>query len=276
MRKFLDGLYEKIRNYEKEKDKAGKELERIKGEITNLSTSLSFTDNLSKIEKMKKQMDLSYLQSKLELAGMKKESNSNSDLANLEKEINSEMKDIESTVYLVTRFNDLKYFIPLKKLREKYAEKNFKFSTMKNFIINNIEIKNEKTHLESMPELSSIYEYYKKISDVETEIIDSILNKEPTAEMKVEIDKIKNNKFIKNEKEREERISEVIKNYRAEEVAIHEEKLNMLEELTDEMAAEVIREDMKKNNVTLPEFVKGMRYFKPEDEEKIGDSEIAD
>ena len=267
MRKFLDGLYEKIRNYEKEKDKAGKELERIKGEITNLSTSLSFTDNLSKIEKMKKQMDLSYLQSKLELAEMKKESNSNSDLANLEKEINSEMKDIESTVYLVTRFNDLKYFIPLKKLREKYAEKNFKFSTMKNFIINNIEIKNEKTHLESMPELSSIYEYYKKISDVETEIIDSILNKEPTAEMKVEIDKIKNNKFIKNEKEREERISEVIKNYRAEEVAIHEEKLNMLEELTDEMAAEVIREDMKKNNVTLPEFVKGMRYFKPEDEE---------
>ena len=41
----------------------------------------------------------------------------------------------------------------------------------------------------------------------------------------------------------------------------------MLEELIDEMAAEVIREDMKKNNVTLPEFVKGMRYFKPEDEE---------
>lgn len=267
MRKFLDGLYEKIRNYEKEKDKAGKELERIKGEITNLSTSLSFTDNLSKIEKMKKQMDLSYLQSKLELAEMKKESNSNSDLANLEKEINSEMNDIESTVYLVTRFNDLKYFIPLKKLREKYGEKKYKVYSIKTFFENNFKNKKVETNLELLPELSPIYEYYKKISDVETEIIDSILNKEPTAEMKVEIDKIKNNKFIKDEKEREKRISEATKNYRAEEVAIHEEKLNMLEELIDEMAAEVIREDMKKNNVTLPEFVKGMRYFKPEDEE---------
>lgn len=266
MRKFLDGLYEKIRNYEKEKDKAGKEIEKIKTEIEEISTSLN-AFKFSKIEKMKKQMDLSYLQSKLELAEIKKESNSNSDLVNLEKEINSKIDDIESSIYVVTRFNDLKYFNPLKNLREKYAKENFNFSTMKKFIVNNMEMKNEETDLESMPELSPIYEYYKKISDVETEIIDSILNKEPTAEMKVEIDKIKNNKFIKDEKEREKRISEVIKNYRAEEVAIHEEKLNMLEELTDEMAAEVIREDMKKNNVTLPEFVKGMRYFKPEDEE---------
>ena len=50
----------------------------------------------------------------------------------------------------------------------------------------------------------------------------------------------------------------------------------MLEELIDEMATEVIREDMKKNNVTLPEFVKGMRYFKSEDEENIENSEIVD
>ena len=54
------------------------------------------------------------------------------------------------------------------------------------------------------------------------------------------------------------------------------ERLQLLEELIDEMAAEVIREDMKKNNVTLSEFVKGMRYFKPEDEEKIEDFEIVD
>ena len=119
MRKFLNGLYEKIRNYEKEKDKAGKEVEKIKGEITNLSTSLSFTDNLSKIEKMKKQMDLSFLQSKLELAEMEKENSSNSNLVNLEKEINSEMSSVESTIYVITRFN-------------------------------------EETNLESLPELSSI------------------------------------------------------------------------------------------------------------------------
>ena len=138
MRKFLNGLYEKIRNYEKEKDKAGKEVEKIKGEITNLSTSLSFTDNLSKIEKMKKQMDLSFLQSKLELAEMQKENSSNSNLVNLEKEINSEMSSVESTIYVITRFN-------------------------------------EETNLESLPELSSIYEYYKKISDVENEIIKGLL-----------------------------------------------------------------------------------------------------
>lgn len=52
-----------------------------------------------------------------------------------------------------------------------------------------------------------------------------------------------------------------------EKMKLHLEKLQLLEELTDEMAAEVIREDMKKNNITLPEFVKGMRYFKYENEE---------
>ena len=228
MRKFLNGLYEKIRNYEKEKDKAGKEVEKIKGEITNLSTSLSFTDNLSKIEKMKKQMDLSFLQSKLELAEMQKENSSNSNLVNLEKEINSEMSSVESTIYVITRFN-------------------------------------EETNLESLPELSSIYEYYKKISDVENEIINSLSSDKEKMEAEIKI--VKNNKFI-SEDEKKKRIEVKRKEYpNVEKIVIHEEKLNMLEELTDEMIAEVIREDMKKNNVTLPEFVKGMRYFKPEDEE---------
>lgn len=268
MRKLLDELYEKIRNYEKEKDKVSKEVERIKGEITNLSTSLSFTDNLSKIEKMKKQMDLSHLQSKLELVEMEKENSSNSDLVNLEKEINFEMNDVESAIYVVTRFNDLKYFIPLKKLREKYANENFKFSTMKNFIVNNMEIKNEKTNLEILPELSSIYEYYKQISDVENEIINSLTNdKDDKEKMEAEIKLVKNNKFI-SEDEKKKRIEAKRKKYpNVEKIVIHEQKLDMLEELIDEMAAEVIREDMKKNNVALPEFVKGMRYFKPEDEE---------
>lgn len=228
MRKFLNGLYEKIRNYEKEKDKAGKEVEKIKGEITNLSTSLSFTDNLSKIEKMKKQMDLSFLQSKLELAEMEKENSSNSNLVNLEKEINSEVSSVESTIYVITRFN-------------------------------------EETNLESLPELSSIYEYYKKISDVENEIINSLSSDKEKMEAEIKI--VKNNKFI-SEDEKKKRIEVKRKEYpNVEKIVIHEEKLNMLEELTDEMIAEVIREDMKKNNVTLPEFVKGMRYFKPEDEE---------
>ena len=228
MRKFLNGLYEKIRNYEKEKDKVGKEVEKIKGEITNLSTSLSFTDNLSKIEKMKKQMDLSFLQSKLELAEMEKENSSNSNLVNLEKEINSEMSSVESTIYVITRFN-------------------------------------EETNLESLPELSSIYEYYKKISDVENEIINSLSSDKEKMEAEIKI--VKNNKFI-SEDEKKKRIEVKRKEYpNVEKIVIHEEKLNMLEELTDEMIAEVIREDMKKNNVTLPEFVKGMRYFKPEDEE---------
>lgn len=274
MRKLLDELYEKIRNYEKEKDKVSKEVERIKGEITNLSTSLSFTDNLSKIEKMKKQMDLSHLQSKLELSEMEKENSSNSDLVNLEKEINFEMNDVESAIYVVTRFNDLKYFIPLKKLREKYANENFKFSTMKNFIVNNMEIKNEKTNLEILPELSSIYEYYKQISDVENEIINSLPNDKE--KMEAEIKLVKNNKFI-SEDEKKKRIEAKRKEYsNVEKIVIHEQKLDMLEELIDEMAAEVIREDMKKNNITLPEFVKGMRYFKSEDEEEIEDLEIVD
>lgn len=47
----------------------------------------------------------------------------------------------------------------------------------------------------------------------------------------------------------------------------NKEKLAMLEELVDEMASEEIRKDMLKNNVTLPDFVKGMKYFKHENEE---------
>lgn len=36
----------------------------------------------------------------------------------------------------------------------------------------------------------------------------------------------------------------------------------MIEQLIDEMAAEVIMKDMEKNDIILPEFVKEMRYFK--------------
>lgn len=48
---------------------------------------------------------------------------------------------------------------------------------------------------------------------------------------------------------------------------VQEDKLDMLDELIDEMAAEVITKDMKANNIKLPEFVTGMRYFRHESEE---------
>lgn len=275
MRKFLNGLYEKIRNYEKEKDKAGKEVEKIKGEITNLSTSLSFTDNLSKIEKMKKQMDLSFLQSKLELAEMEKENSSNSNLLNLQNDVISKIKEIEENIYVAIRLNDLKYFISFEKLKEKYGEKNYKASSIKTFFENNFKDEKIETNLEILPELSSIYEYYKKISDVENEILNS-LSTEDIREIEDKIEKIK--KMNLSSEQVELRIKGHIQKLEPynRKVEIHKQKLNMLEELIDEMATEVIREDMKKNNVTLPEFVKGMKYFKTEGEEKIEDSEIVD
>lgn len=266
MRKFLNGLYEKIRNYEKEKDKAGKEIEKIKTEIEEISTSLN-AFKFSKIEKMKKQMDLSFLQSKLELAEMEKENSSNSNLLNLQNDVISKIKEIEENIYVAIRLNDLKYFISFEKLKEKYGEKNYKASSIKTFFENNFKDEKIETNLEILPELSSIYEYYKKISDIENEILDSILTKDKRKEMKAKIEEIKSNRLIKSEEERKEKIANVVISYSAEKIVIHEQKLDMLEELIDEMAAEVIREDMKKNNVTLPEFVKGMRYFKPEDEE---------
>ena len=148
----------------------------------------------------------------------------------------------------------------------------YNISEMKKYFNNNLSDRDKKVILEILPEFNSIYEYYKKISDVENKIIEN----EVKTEMKVKIDGIKNNKFIKSEEEKKRRISEVMKSYNSEKIIIHKGKLNMLEELVDEMAVEIIKEDMKKNNVTLPEFIKGMRYFKSEDEENIDNSEVAD
>ena len=60
MRKLLDDLYESIKKYEVEKDKNKEEIEKIKYEIDEVSTSLNFLNNLNKLERMKKQMDLSF------------------------------------------------------------------------------------------------------------------------------------------------------------------------------------------------------------------------
>lgn len=285
MRNLLNELYENMRNYEKEKDKIGKEIEKIKDEITNLSTSLNFTDNLSKVEKMKKQMDLSFLQSKLELAETEEKNILNSKLVNFQEDIISKVKKIEENIYVAIRLNDLKYFISFEKLKEKYGEKNYKPSSIKTFFGNNFQNKKIETNLEILSELSPIYEYYKKISDVENEIINPLLSKEKKKmEIQNEIKRVKNNKFI-DEKEKEKRIKLITEKYsdfekieiqNQDKIKIHEQKLDMLEELIDEMASEVIREDMKKNNIILPKFIKGMRYFKNENEEDTKNSEIVD
>ncbi len=274
MRKLLDELYENIRSCEAEKTKAEKEVEKIKTEIEEISTSLN-AFKFSKIEKMKKQMDLSFLQSKLELAEMEKENSSNSNLLNLQNDVISKIKEIEENIYVAIRLNDLKYFISFEKLKEKYGEKNYKASSIKTFFENNFKDEKIETNLEILPELSSIYEYYKKISDVENEILNS-LSTEDIREIEDKIEKIK--KMNLSSEQVELRIKGHIQKLEPynRKVEIHKQKLNMLEELIDEMATEVIREDMKKNNVTLPEFVKGMKYFKTEGEEKIEDSEIVD
>ena len=276
MRKLLDNLYESIKKYEVEKGKNKEEIEKITNEIDEISTSLNSSNNLNKLEKMKKQMDLSYLQSKLELIEMKKENSSNSNLRNLENEIKSKSKKIERAIYTAIRINDLKYVAPLEKLIEKYGDKPYKVTSIKNFYQNNpnLEIK-ENFDAETLPELSPIYEYYKKVSDVENEILEPLLKNIDEANKKIE--KFKDTLTIESSKRKAiiKKLEEEIK-ISSEKKSVHSQKLDMLEELIDEMATEVIREDMKKNNVTLPEFVKGMRYFKSEDEENIENSEIVD
>ena len=274
MRKLLDDLYESIKKYEVEKDKNKEEIEKIKYEIDEVSTSLNFLNNLNKLERMKKQMDLSYLKSKLELSEMEEKNSSNLELANFQEDINLKIKKIEDAIYLSIRFNNLQYVNALQKMRANKVKDTYNISEIKKYFNNNNLSDRDKkvTLVEILPEFNSIYEYYKKISDVENKIIEN----EVKTEMKVKIDGIKNNKFIKSEEEKKRRISEVMENYNSEKIIIHKGKLNMLEELVDEMAVEIIKEDMKKNNVTLPDFIKGMRYFKSEDEENIENSEKID
>ena len=272
MRKLLDELYEKIRSCEVEKLKNKKEIEKIKNEIEEVSISLNSSNNLSKLEKMKQQMNLLYLQNKLELAEMKEKNSLNSELINFQEEVISKIRKIEDTIYISIRFNDLQYVNVLEKMRANKVKDLYNISEMKKYFNNNLSDRDKKVILEILPEFNSIYEYYKKISDVENKIIEN----EVKTEMKVKIDGIKNNKFIKSEEEKKRRISEVMENYNSEKIIIHKGKLNMLEELVDEMAVEIIKEDMKKNNVTLPDFIKGMRYFKSEDEENIENSEKID
>lgn len=278
MRKLLDDLYEKIRSYEVEKLKNKKEIEKIKNEIEEVSISLNSSNNLSKLEKMKQQMNLSYLQSKLELVEMEEKNTLNSELATFQEEINLKIKKIEDAIYLSIRLNNLQYVNTLEKMRANKVKEIYNISEIKNYFNNNTSDKDKKISLEILPEFNSIYEYYKKISDVENKIIEPI-NKE-VKNINDNIDRqkkiFKNGDLIATDYRNSINILVEKRRLPFEKMKLHLEKLQLLEELTDEMAAEVIREDMKKNNITLPEFVKGMRYFKPEDEEKIEDSEIVD
>lgn len=236
MRKQLDELYKNIKVYETKIKKATEEIINTKNEIKKLSSSLNSDENLTKIEKLKKQVDMSYLESKLELAEMEKEYNLNSEMMNLQKTIVSELKDIEASIYIAIRVNDFKYFKSFEKLKEKHGEENYKASLIKNFVISNCNKKTEDfLKIQILPELSSIYEYYKKISDMENQIID-FLNKEAHKKL--------------------------ADNIISEKILIHQKKLGVIEQLVDEMTAEVIMKDMEKNDIVLPEFIKETRYFK--------------
>lgn len=177
MRKLLDDLYEKIRSYEVEKLKNKKEIEKIKNEIEKVSISLNSSNNLSKLEKMKQQMNLSYLQSKLELVEMEEKNTLNSELATFQEEINLKIKKIEDAIYLSIRLNNLQYVNTLEKMRANKVKEIYNISEIKNYFNNNTSDKDKKISLEILPEFNSIYEYYKKISDVENKIIEPI-NKE--------------------------------------------------------------------------------------------------
>ena len=106
MRKQLEELYKNIKIYEAKIKKATEEIINTKNEIEKLSSSLNSDENLTKIEKLKKQVDMSYLESKLELAEMEKEYNLNSEVMNLQNTIVSELKNIEDSIYIAVRIND--------------------------------------------------------------------------------------------------------------------------------------------------------------------------
>jgi TolA-binding protein len=203
IRKNLTDLYDKIRVFENEIKKLNEEQEKIKNEKIILMKELEENNNLTKLEKMKKQMDLFIIE-----AQKTEEINSNDENINI---ILEQIKELEITIFVSCRFNTTWY--PSSDIIE-----NYNFDSMKNYeeSYNSKKLKVQVGEKGVLEELKPIYEYYKNAKDI-----------------------LKDN----------------------------EEKLSMLEELIDGMATEVIKEDMKKNNVVLPEFVRGMKYFKHEDEE---------
>lgn len=239
MRKLLDALYQDIKNYEAEKEERKKEVENIEKEIESLISSLNSGKKFRKIEKLKKQVDLSYLESKLELIEIEKSNN-----LTIENDIKSKLKKLEDAIYIAVRFNDLKYLKAFEELREKNGKEDYRIFSIKKFFDNNCK-KEIKTELIPLPELFPIYEYYKKVSDIEDKIIEPYVKK-------------KNSKPVK-EQSNKKRTKNVIK--AEEKLASHKAKLDMLNELIEEMTAEVITKDMIINGVKLPNFITEVKYF---------------
>ena len=203
-RSRLEELYSEIKSYEEERSEKIQKKRELNKEIESLKKEIEINTNLTKIEKMKKQMDLFTMEEE-------KEKTDFSNDYQVQEEILEKIQRIEKEVYFSIRFNttwfptEIQNF-KIKEVKEVYTEEYIK--------LNENLIKERANYV--LEELKSVYEYYKKTSET-----------------------LKNN----------------------------EQRLDMLEELIDEMASEVIREDMKKNDVTLPDFVKGMKYFKHENEE---------
>lgn len=213
IRTHLENLYLKIKEYDEKIVKLGQERKIAQRNIEKTKKELEQSNKLTKLERMKKQMDLILSEKKIQKMPVEIDEK-------IEKDILSKIKILEFKIYFACRYNTTWCGPEIKKLDRKEIKKIYTKSyreVHKNVI-------NERSNC-VIEELKPIYEYYKNSF-----------------------------KILEDD----------------------EEKLDMLEELIDEMAAEVIREDMKKNNVTLPNFVKGMRYFKSIDEENIENSEIVD
>ena len=203
-RKKLEELYSNIQEYENKRERKKEEKIKLNKEIEKIKKELEANINLTKVEKMKKQMDLFTLEEE-------KEKTDYSDDNQIQKEILKKIQKIEKEIYFSIRFNTT--WFPTRV--QDFNKKEIKEVCTEEYINSKKNVIDERRNY-VLEELKSVYEYYKKTSET-----------------------LKNN----------------------------EQRLNMLEELIDEMASEVIREDMKKNDVTLPDFVKGMKYFKHENEE---------
>lgn len=257
MRTLLNSIYDDIRIYEELKVKDEKEIKNLELEIKAIQENLEKEiGNLTKIEKIKKEMDLSYLESKLELKRMNIEKNiSNEEIKELKEKITLNIGKMDSLIYILIRTGELRYTNAFTELKNKYGDKRYQLKSISSFFENNHKKLKDVTE-EKMEDFLSIYEYYKKVSELENEIIKNL-----EEEMLIDINLSENKTEIaKDEKKQiEENSPNSLK--RKE----HLKKLEIVEELIDEMAREIINEDMRKNNVILPEFIKDRRYFKVND-----------
>lgn len=205
IRKKLDEIYNEIKHYENEKTSMEAEVESSKSKIETLNAEITKNPNVSRLELMKKQMDLMIAEETLKVKQTELEKNNSKKLESIIKSITENIYKIERNIYIAVRFNDIGYI---------NCFKGFETSGTNPLILKEAKIEIQDPEFIFFDELKQVRDYYEKATNIITD----------------------------------------------------EEKLNMFESLIDEMIAEVIKEDMKKNNIALPDFVKGMRYFKHENE----------